>query len=955
MKTEKPLKEILLELKKKYSHEWEQYESETFKVFRAITRLLLEETPKTNEIVNLLEQLPPAIRKMLYYVHGPGYYSNSMKINILNTVLTDRNFREFLTTAATVNKLDDSTVKTLEAKIGAIKIPEAEVGLSIISTWASIVNPNIFMPIHGNVQSREFREIIRRTTGIQLVYGGGWRKHISDYLEFLKKINQIKPEIDIKTAFEAAFYMSKFSRDQEITGNQKTTQNKGYYLEITKPPGKLYEENHVGRFLWSPADQKYWNGREGKMGLLKPGDIILHDVNGELVGYSKVKEEVKEVSKEEIIKIFTEEGIWTEKYSKFAEDWFKKSLTGKFYLVRLEDFKELDKTHRYTEVKGLPHPARLQGVYLTEISPRVLEELGISLEHGGKAHDQNQHIPLSKYLKSEGYLYPEHLIAQFYTALKTKGFVILSGLTGTGKTKIVQKFVEILEMPQLMSASGKNTKAEREIKALQDIIKRHKFAVYGWKPAGKAKDIKPPFIFWLYDSDPNDKFYQKVPYGIIVSDVWTDKENLPKEWKSATKWVETVYSDETVEKYINEHEIFFKVWKVIECGSEISKFRDIAKNRELSPRDASRMQNGYALVKAPEDCTPEISNHIFLSVRPDWRDSKPLLGYYNPLTGEYHKTSLLEFILRAKEDYEQNRENAMPYFIILDEMNLAHVEYYFADFLSVLESGRDESGFTKESIKLHDNDAVETFQGIPKELKLPPNLYIIGTVNIDETTYSFSPKVLDRAFTIEFHDVDLENYPPEETKLSEGEREELRRKVLDDLRRNGKFLAVYKREKDSQEKGDIEKALERLKNAENGKYWEILNQLNKALEPYDLHFGYRVVDEIALFFKNAKESWDKGIVEFESDDEIFDLALLMKVLPKFHGNRKKLEEPLKVVLELCLSENAGINVQELGRKEVIEILKNWETEKDKFLFKHTAKKVLRMLRQLYEIGFASFS
>ena len=81
----------------------------------------------------------------------------------------------------------------------------------------------------------------------------------------------------------------------------------------------------------------------------------------------------------------------------------------------------------------------------------------------------------------------------------------------------------------------------------------------------------------------------------------------------------------------------------------------------------------------------------------------------------------------------------------------------------------------------------------------------------------------------------------------------------------------------------------------------------------------------------------------------------MKVLPKFHGNRKKLEEPLKAVLELCLSENAEINIQELERNEVIELLKNWDTEKEKFRFKHAAKKVLRMLRQLHEIGFASFS
>lgn len=289
----------------------------------------------------------------------------------------------------------------------------------------------------------------------------------------------------------------------------------------------------------------------------------------------------------------------------------------------------------------------------------------------------------------------------------------------------------------------------------------------------------------------------------------------------------------------------------------------------------------------------------------------------------------------------------MPYFVILDEMNLAHVEYYFADFLSVLESGRDDDGFTREPIPLHEVGKVEKEQEIPRELKLPPNLYIIGTVNMDETTYSFSPKVLDRAFVVEFHDVDLENYPPQdsESELSPETINALKGLILDDLRgEKGKFLARSKEE--------ANKAVRELKGTE---YWRVLVELNGALEPYDMHFGYRVVDEIALFFQSARESWKSGIVEFENDDEIFDLALLMKVLPKFHGNRKKLEEPLKAVLKLCLSESAGIDVQELRKENVIELLKNWESGKENFRFKHTARKVLRMLRQLYEIGFASFN
>ncbi|EHR78361.1 hypothetical protein OCC_12034 [Thermococcus litoralis DSM 5473] len=408
---------------------------------------------------------------------------------------------------------------------------------------------------------------------------------------------------------------------------------------------------------------------------------------------------------------------------------------------------------------------------------------------------------LSKYLTSKGYYFPTHLVSQFYVALKTKGFAILSGLTGTGKTKIAQELAELLD---------------------------------------------------------------------------SSKENF-----------------------------------------------------------------------------------LFLSVRPDWRDSKALLGYYNPLTGEYQRTELLDFILRAVDDYQRNGANSKPYFLLLDEMNLAHVEYYFADFLSVLESGREENGFTRESIKLHDIDDIAEKKGIPRELKFPPNLYIIGTVNMDETTYAFSPKVLDRAFVVEFHDVDLENYPSAGENSSDNF-EALREVLLNDLRgSNGKFLAHSKEE--------INETVKELKTTE---YWKIIQHINRALEPYDLHFGYRVIDEIALFFKNAKESKEKGIVMFESEDEIFDLALLMKVLPKFHGNRKKLEKPLKEVLRECIESNFEVKFKEnntektiklpsqlekLNSFAIVEILRNWESYNKNFRFKHTAKKVLRMLRQLYEIGFASFS
>jgi 5-methylcytosine-specific restriction protein B len=426
--------------------------------------------------------------------------------------------------------------------------------------------------------------------------------------------------------------------------------------------------------------------------------------------------------------------------------------------------------------------------YIEENNPKILNE-----KIDKKLKEEQSMKTLVNYFQYNGFYFDQDLITAFYSALKTKGFVILSGLTGTGKTKLAQLFAELL--------------------------------------------------------CPNFEKHFEI-------------ENTKKT------------QDE--------------------------------QNTQIA-QSSSENQN-------QSKCT-----HFFLSVRPDWRDSKALLGYYNPITGNYEKTPLLDFILDAINNYNNyitKKDNADLYFIILDEMNLSHVEYYFADFLSVLESGRDENYWTKETIKLHnsekpllDNNGKE----IPKEVKLPPNLYIIGSVNIDETTYMFSPKVLDRAFTIEFREVNLDSYNPfkidEEKAKSIGESirnillEDLRNKKNDEDKKNdqARFCGAVA------DKKEIKEALDSIKKKENTEenkerseklIFDKLKELNQHLQPYDLHFGYRVLDEIVLFIKYATNAPNK--VGKLNPEDALDFAVLMKVLPKFHGPRQKLERPLWLVLNWCL-------------------------------------------------------
>ncbi len=163
-------------------------------------------------------------------------------------------------------------------------------------------------------------------------------------------------------------------------------------------------------------------------------------------------------------------------------------------------------------------------------------------------------------------------------------------------------------------------------------------------------------------------------------------------------------------------------------------------------------------------------NFEMIQVKPNWHDSSELFGYVSRISGnaKYIAGDFLKFITHAWENWLSN--NKMPYFLCLDEMNLAPVEQYFAEYLSVVESRKLDAG-TIKSDPLIKKDADGFHDLIDRQLAwkpqevhdmyekdgicLPPNLIVVGTVNMDETTFSFSRKVLDRAMTIEMNEVNL--------------------------------------------------------------------------------------------------------------------------------------------------------------------------------------------------------
>lgn len=279
-------------------------------------------------------------------------------------------------------------------------------------------------------------------------------------------------------------------------------------------------------------------------------------------------------------------------------------------------------------------------------------------------------------------------------------------------------------------------------------------------------------------------------------------------------------------------------------------------------------------------CEDFDKQYLLLPVRPDWNDDKYLLGYYNPLTHKYLSTKFLDFLMRADLDLEN------PYFICLDEMNLAHVEYYFSTFLSAMES--------ETEIPLHaEKTIVQTESGeeIPGKIKIPPNLFFTGTVNMDETTYRFSPKVLDRANTIEFNEInllDMETQQQNETSSpDEPDIKSLFKEYFldDEIRKNGRNSKTY-----------IEWV---NKNKEN--FVGFLHKINKeALEKQNLHFGYRIRDEILRYMYFAEQLYSDDFKE----ETALDFQIRQKILPKIKGTdsiRPALESMGKLIEKYPLS------------------------------------------------------
>lgn len=277
------------------------------------------------------------------------------------------------------------------------------------------------------------------------------------------------------------------------------------------------------------------------------------------------------------------------------------------------------------------------------------------------------------------------------------------------------------------------------------------------------------------------------------------------------------------------------------------------------------------------DNRPE--NFELIQVKPNWHNSMDVVGFYSNISKKYEFTPFVEFIVKAWQSKD------VPYFLCLDEMNLAPVEEYFAEFLSAIESRSNDSegNYITDPIIKPFKDFGETVgknmlkhlfgeadpidknplavQFYEKGLTLPPNLMVMGTVNMDETTFSFSRKVLDRAMSVEMNEVDYDKFLSGETEAFP---------LLTDFN----ALLVNRPQKASEVKDDIDST----------KVVEYLKNVNALLEDTPFKLGYRAANEAMLYVAANNELTGEKFSIATALDEF----TLMKILSRIEGDDQRL-------------------------------------------------------------------
>ncbi|WP_428001995.1 McrB family protein [Acidovorax sp.] len=406
---------------------------------------------------------------------------------------------------------------------------------------------------------------------------------------------------------------------------------------------------------------------------------------------------------------------------------------------------------------------------------------------------------------------------------------------------------------------------------------------------------------------------QTVAFGAPVSTA--DLSTMVRSFHESLKASQLIFSEEIVTRF---------------CASLLA--RPFVVLTGLSGSGKTKLAEAFARWITPPSSEGSSPHSKIVPVGADWTSSEQVLGYPDALdTKRYETRPALDLLLSAANSDRKNDVHVL----ILDEMNLSHVERYFSEFLSAMETGA----------------AIDLYAGadrdlVPRRLELPGNLFVAGTVNVDETTYLFSPKVLDRANVIEFRaDEDqvfgyLENFGSVDLKVLDGE--------------GTPYMVAFL----NAAKGETA-----LEAADKEAVAEAFRRIFRIMGLFGREFGFRTLRDVGRYIHFQKlltepASWEVG--------DAIDAQIYQRVLPKLHGSRNQLQTLIWALGTICMR---GDLLDANFEAEIIEPLRRGATITNPFettsgmkivsagfsgaSYPRSSEKLFRMNRKLRD-GFVSF-
>lgn len=544
-----------------------------------------------------------------------------------------------------------------------------------------------------------------------------------------------------------------------------------------------------------------------------------------------------------------------------------------------------------------------------------------------------------EHIAANGFYFPERLTYNFYLSLKTRPFVILAGISGTGKTRLVRLFAEAVgataENGQFTLIPVRPDWSDpAELIGYRDLSGMFQPGPLTLviREASRPENRKKPYFVCLDEMNlARVEHYFSDMMSLLETQKW--RQESEHMYSSPERWQEYVYSDghEYVQNNGNVHASGGSYAGRADSGVGAVEHMgiDAQRNRKAHTGDGQDTDERSGLAAGPYGRVSDDESGLTDEHNGQGTD----LGSGSGLSDERHQrmnTDRSGYVDEANGETEQG--------LVRMSSRNGHSSRNTSPTAGNRGDGarQQPSASTKGERRIVTDPLIaagmlqlEEDRVMYGHLGIPDNVYIVGTVNMDETTYPFSKRVLDRANTIEFHHIDLMQLP-------------------DDTAGDGQTVEVVPVEQNFLRSDYLQ-----LKDA-IGEYRELvvrtterLVQVNTVLEHIHAHVGYRIRDAIC-FYAVYNERF--GLM---SEEEAFDLQLLQKILPRIQGSQMAVRRALVRLLEWCLKGNVRVP-SPLEDDE--NFWDSWEAgntppEAD---YPESARKLVYMIRQLDEDGFTSY-